>query len=173
MRLKNKLLIYKRINTKRLFSYLLDIVVIKIFSFCLSASFIETIRKISLNGFYISFESYSIAHEINYTITYITYFFICFYVYDGETLGLKALGLRVKRTSITNRLKFIECLNRAFTNFLCHKLSFVLFTVPIFRDDNKGLPDILSNSQTCFNANKDFMSKRSGGTQSSIIKKAS
>ena len=150
MRLKTKFKLFGRLNLKRALAYLIDLFSIELISGLMARSYIKILYILKPQDSYISYQLIDHAIDINFTIIYLTYFTTCFYLYEGVTIGLKLFNLQIKRSCLNPRLDFFPALNRSMASFISYKLNFVLFLLPIFRDDNKGLSDLASKSQTCF-----------------------
>ena len=150
MRLQHKFLLFKRINAKRCAAYFIDIIAIKLISYFLFNQYFLIFLRTKSSSSYLSFNGLDEVLSIIFTFNYLAYFTFCFSIYEGKSLGHFLLGLQVKRCCFQSKLTLKECLNRAMANYVCHKTYFILFLIPIFRADNKGIPDILSNSQTCY-----------------------
>ena len=158
MRLQHKFLLFKRINGRRIGAYIIDILAIKFISYFLFNQYLLIFLKTKSPLSYLSFNGLDEVLSILFTVNYLAYFTFCFSIYNGRTLGLFLLGIQVKRSHFQSTLTFKECLNRSMANYVCHKIYFILFLLPLFRADNKGLPDILSNSQTCYAVHEESVS---------------
>ena len=161
MRLKNRLKLYHRLYAKRAMAYLIDYFLIKVAHYLFSLILLNSIFELVGTQYYITFENYEIASNTLLIITYLTYFILGFYLYNGQTIGMSLFNIQVKENGFRNiQLSLNHCLNRAFTNYLSHQLFFIPFFILLFNKDSKNLADILSNSQVrYFCANDNFLNQ--------------
>ena len=151
MRFKNKLKFFGKLNYKRMFAYLIDYILIGFFSFVLGTVIISRLANLEFIQYYLSIQNIELAYKMNFILVFINYFFLANFLYDGQTFGLRIFNLQIKINDFNGRqLSISECLNRALATFLCHKLFYILFLLPLFRDDNKSFSDLLSNSHVGF-----------------------
>ena len=154
MRFKNRFNFFKRLNAKRSLAYCVDVVVITICSTLLANLFAFSLLRLSSIGFTISFEHWSNASYFNHMLVYTSYFFFSFYLFEGQTYGMKLFKIQVKCAGFNQQsLSLNNALRRSMANYVSHQLYFIPFAIVFFNDTNQNLPDLSSNSQISYFSN--------------------
>ncbi|MBT3236930.1 MAG: RDD family protein [Bdellovibrionales bacterium] len=90
---------------------------------------------------------------VNFSILLLTfwgYFFLSYFLAEGQTPGKLIFNLRVysKSDSSSLHLSIREGVGRTCGYFLCYIMGMILFAIPILRRDGRGLPDWFSGTFT-------------------------
>src|SRR5690606_4450194 len=87
----------------------------------------------------------SLVHFSVLMTVFFTYHFVSFYTSEGKTLGKMMFGLRVySPTQPRMALSMSESFKRTLGYTVCYVTGFVLFALPLLRQDRRGLPDFFS-----------------------------
>tara|TARA_R110002049_G_scaffold237190_5_gene410281 strand:- start:146 stop:694 length:549 start_codon:yes stop_codon:yes gene_type:complete len=82
---------------------------------------------------------------------FFSYFFISYYTSEGKTLGKMIFGLRVYSPAKPEiHLSLAESAKRSLGYLVCYVTGLFLFALPLFRKDQKGVPDFFSNTEVVF-----------------------
>ena len=158
MRLKNRFNFFKRLNAKRALAYCVDVFIISISSTLLANLFVISLLRLSSIGFTVSFEHWSNASYFNHMIVYMSYFFFSFYLFRGQTYGMKLFKIQVKSVGFNQQnLSFNNSIKRSMANYVSHQLYFIPFAVVFFNDTNQNLPDLSSNTQIGYFSNPQII----------------
>ncbi len=80
--------------------------------------------------------------------TFFSYFLVSLYMGHGKTLGKTFFNLRVvSHEGEPQDLSFMEAFMRTMGYTTCYVAYSVLFCLPLFRKDQKGLPDLFSQTE--------------------------
>lgn len=140
-----------------------DILKKRTYAFFLDLVFISILNKTIIYT-YINFLDYYLPH-INpeakrsilsefgkiqlpiYTIVFICYFFVSYYISNGKTPAKVIFGLKIHGKDILNdNISFREASLRATCYYLATIFGLFLLAIPLFRKNRKGIPDIISNT---------------------------
>jgi len=155
MRLKTRLRLFNYYFLKRAFAYILDLIFIEILSQTICTVLTISLTRLIGYRFELTYEYSEIATRIQFIITHVSYFFFSYYLYDGQTLGLKTFNLQVKQNGFNNhRLKLSSCLNRAIANFVLFELYLIPNIILLANSKNKTMPDYLSDSVISYHSSK-------------------
>lgn len=147
MRLKNRFKLFNYYFLKRILAYGIDFVLIKILSQIFCAIFTIGLFKLVRGNLEIHFTYADLAQNAQFILTYLTYFFLCFYIYNGQTIGLSIFNLQVKQNGFnTYQINFYSCLNRSMANYISHHLYFLPFFIALFNTENKTTSDYFSDT---------------------------
>ena len=149
----------KKLNatiSKRVFAFFIDIFIINFINFVIFSAY-----SAFLNGFLFSLPGKKIAYMsknlisieplVGLTILY-GYFLFCYYVTHGKSLGKKIMKLSVVSDSyLTGNMlhkspELKEAFLRASGYVICYLSAGILFFMPFFRKDKRGIQDILSKT---------------------------
>ena len=136
---------------KRTAAYLIDYVIVLVISELVSLYILGSLVRFEGPSFAISLDFWPVATKVQYILTYVSYFITCFYLYRGQTIGLKIFSLQVKQKGFNRReLSFISCLNRSMANYISQELYCIPFLLCLINLENKSFGDSASNSQVMF-----------------------
>ena len=151
MRLKSRFHFFKYYFIKRMLAYIIDFSILSLLAKLLGFVIISSLFKVTNYKYYINLEYWDIAVKTQYIISYVSYFFMCFYLYRGQTIGLKVFKLQVKQIGFKkNQLTLHTALNRTMANYISHEFYFVPFIIAALNESNKTLPDFVSHSQVSY-----------------------
>lgn len=151
MRLKNRFYLFRNYLIKRSAAYLVDYVIVLVISDLISLYILGSLVRFEGPNFIISLEFWPTATKVQYILTYVSYFILCFYLYRGQTIGLKIFSLQVKQRGFNQReVTFISCLNRSMANYISQELYFIPFLLCLINLENKSFGDFVSSSQVMF-----------------------
>ena len=154
MRLKNRFNFFKRLNSRRVLAYCIDVAIISTASSLLANIIAYSLLRLSSIGFSVSFEHWSNASSLNHILIYMSYFFFSFYLFRGQTFGMKLFRIQVKCVGFNQQdLSFNNSLKRSMANYVSHQLYFIPFAIVFFNDKNKNLADLSSDSQIGYFSN--------------------
>ncbi len=78
---------------------------------------------------------------------YVGYFFCCYLLTEGHTLGKSIMNLRVHRPhEHSGALTPREAMMRTWGYFMCYMSAGLLFMIPVLSKSQKGLPDWISGT---------------------------
>ncbi len=141
---------------KRTYAFTADIFLISIINKLLITTYINLLEVIMYH--YPIHIQRSLILSLNsiQTITLIAifslYFFISYSFGNGQTPGKAIFNIYVKGKN--EKLTTWECLSRTFGYFLCYALGLILYLVPFFRKDRRGIPDFISQTNVKMNISK-------------------
>lgn len=141
----------RKLLKKRIMAFSIDLMAIGIFEKVALLT-----MKSALSGMLL-YASSSIQHEVSPIIRrfelpmllgcYVGYFFCCYLLTEGHTLGKSMMNLRVHRPhehggALTPR----EAMMRTWGYLFCYMSAGLLFTIPMLSKSQKGIPDWLSGT---------------------------
>lgn len=140
-----------------------DILKKRVYAFFLDMVFISLINRAIIYT-YLNFIDYYLPHinpEIKnavlgnftkiqfpiYTISFLAYFVVSYYISNGKTPAKVIFGLKVHGKDLLNdNVTLKEASLRASCYYLGTVFGFVMLVIPLFRKNQKGIPDIISNT---------------------------
>jgi hypothetical protein len=99
-----------------------------------------------------NWDGFFTALKINLSFFYLFYFFTMNYIFQGKTIGQQIVGIG----SINNSnfsLKQISAwssIQRSCANYICFKLGFFLFLIPLINKNNLSLADYISKTHQSY-----------------------
>lgn len=147
MRLKNKLKLFYRFYLKRLFAYLIDHIAIYFLSEILSILIISSLYRLRLLGLQLSYSHWENTQHIHFLMSYLSYFFFCFYLYQGRTIGLSLVKLQVKGIGFNQpSLTLKAAMIRSISNYVSYRIYCIPFWLMVINRNNQNLSDLASDS---------------------------
>ena len=137
---------------RRTFSFFLDLFCILLTTRLLMASYISYLKTFMyLMGDKSQHLLTSQMHKVEFsiiTVVFFGYFFLSYYMGSGKTPGKILFRLRVVPSdNPTSLLTFKQSMKRTFGYMFCYLTGFVLFSIPYFKKDRSGIPEMLSGSK--------------------------
>ena len=133
---------------KRIYAFTADLFFVSIINKLVMATYMNllgsTIYHYPLHvqeGFVLNLTA---VHTSTLLAIFTLYFFGSYFFGEGQTPG--KLIFQIKVVGRGEKLTFWESLGRTVGYFTCYALGLVLFSVPFFRKDRKGIPDFFSKT---------------------------
>lgn len=133
-------------------SWLVDHLTILFASTAIHLSFFTFYNEFIHQDLVINWSGFYTAYKVNLSLFYLSYFFSMNYFFHGQTIGQKIFGIG----SINNinfspkQISAWSSIQRSCANYLCFKLGFILFLVPLIHKRNLSLADLISQTHQSY-----------------------
>ena len=99
-----------------------------------------------------SFDGSIVAFKLILSFSYLAYFFFMNYYFQGKTIGQLYTGIgSINNYNFTmKQLSAWSCIQRSAANYICFKLYFIFFLIPLINKNQKSFADIVSNTHQTY-----------------------
>lgn len=139
----------KPLLMKRVYATTIDLLFISLLSRGIFHTYLNFLKTIFHHLTYASQKYSSDLFVLFFTIfgaTFFGYFVLSLYLGGGQTPGKMIFNLKIVSLNETSEITLLDGIKRTIGYFLCYNLGFILFGIPFFRKDHRGLPDFLSKT---------------------------
>lgn len=152
----------KSILKRRVYSFVMDLVIVGIINKGLELTFINFIKEYfyHIPSSLISVLESRIGQQIEFitfSLVFLGYFTLSYYLGKGHTAGKFIFELQVKKNKDDSDLSLVECANRALSYYVCWSLGMLPFLISFIRKDHKGFPDYFSGTHVMGHEEIEFM----------------
>lgn len=140
----------------RIKSWIVDHFMIFTFSTFVQFSLFSFYNEFIHQDLIINWPGFFTAYQINLSIFYLAYFFFMNYFFQGKTIGQVFVGIgSINNSNFSpKKISAWSSAQRSCANYLCFKLGFILFLIPLFNKKNLSLADFISQTHQSYSAYK-------------------
>ena len=131
-------------------SWLIDHTIIFLASTMIHLSFFIFYNEFIHQDLIINWDGFFTAYKINLSLFYLFYFFSMNYFFNGQTIGQKIIGIgSINDINFSpKQISAWSSIQRSCANYLCFKLGFVLFLIPLIHKKSLSLADVISKNSS-------------------------